>query len=106
MDDTLNQVLIAPLSGTTYTSGLSVRVAWKPTLAATVLDEKLASRYPDALIAGALHRLLSIPNQSWSNGGLAAYYGGRYDLLRDEAKQASTDGGMKGVVRKVKYGGL
>jgi hypothetical protein len=29
-----------------------------------------------------------------------------YASARDEAKQAASDGRMKGVVRKIKYGGL
>ena len=106
LGDSANEVLVAPLSSTTYASGLSVRCAWKPALGATTLDAVIVSKYSDALIAGALSKLFIIPGESFTDPERSNYYGTVYANARDEAKQAASDGRMKGVVRKIKYGGL
>ena len=104
--DTLNEVLVAPLSSTTYTSGLTVRAAWKPALTATTLDDMLISNHSDALIDGVLGKLFGLPDKPWTSGGLASHYQASFEIKKDVARQQSTDGDMKGVVRKVRYGGL
>ena len=104
--DALNEVLIAPMSATTFTSGLAARVAWKPALGAATLDAVMVSKYSDALVAGALGKLFMIPGEPYNNVALASYYAGTYEQKRDEARQSAVDGRMQGVVRKVRYGGI
>ena len=104
--DTLNEVLVAPLSSTTYASGLSVRAAWKPALTATTLDDMLISNHSDALIDGVLGKLFGLPDKPWTSGGLASHYQASFQIKKDVARQQTADGDMKGVVRKVRYGGL
>ena len=106
LSDTLNDVLVAPLSATTFTSGLVVRGAWRPVLGATTLDDRLVSDWSDALLAGAYARLYGIPGQSWSSPQMSDYYQSMFAAKTEEATQEATDSNMKGVVRKVKYGGL
>jgi len=106
LSDTQDEVLVAPISSTTYTSGLSVRAAWRPVLGATTLDTMLISRYSDALVHGTLGRLLSIPSTDWMDGPLASHYLAMYQNDMITARQKSADGNMKGIVRKVRYGGL
>ena len=104
--DTLNEVLVAPLSSTTYTNGLTVRAAWKPALDATVLDDMLISNHSDCLVEGVLGKLFGLPEKPWTSGGLASHYQASFEIKKDIARQQSADGNMKGVVRKVRYGGL
>jgi hypothetical protein len=106
LSDDLNDVLVAPLSQTTYASGLVVRGSWRPVLGATTFDDRLVSDYSDALLAGAYGRLYSVPNQPWADGNLAGFYMRSYLGQMAEAKQSATDSNMAGVVRKVRYGGL
>ena len=106
LSDDLNDVLIAPLSGTTYTNGLVVRGAWRPVLGATTLDDRLVSEHSKCIVAGALGLLYGIPSQPWSSGGLASYYQTNFNDMVEEARQSAGDSEMQGVVRKVAYGGL
>ena len=106
LSDDMNDVLVAPLSATTYTSGLVVRGSWRPVLGATTFDDRLVSDYSDALLAGAYGRLYSSPGAPWANGDLAGFYMRSYLEQMADAQQAATDSNMTGVVRKIKYGGL
>lgn len=104
--DSLNEVLIAPLANTTYTNGLSVRVAWKPTLTAVTLDAMLVSKYSDLLVEGTLGKLFIIPDEPWEDASRGAYYTTLFEEKSEAARHAVADGNMQGVGRKVKYGGL
>jgi len=66
----------------------------------------LVSKHSDALVAGALGKLFAIPEEPWTNGSMASYYTGAYEVAKDDAKSTSADGRMQGVARKVRYGGL
>lgn len=106
LGDDVNEVLIAPMSATTYTNGLELRCAWKPVLGATTIDTLMVSKYSDVFVAGAIARLLMDPDEPYSNPDRAGYYATVFMEGREDAKQQASDGRMKGVVRKIKYGGL
>jgi hypothetical protein len=61
--------------------------------------------YRDAIISGALFRLLRMPGQAWTDYSGAQIYGAAFaDGIRDaELKARHAD---EGVARKVKYGGV
>lgn len=105
LDDTLDQVALVPLPQSASTA-LVIRAAWKPTLTAVTLDAKLLSDHSEALIQGTLAKLFMIPEAPWENSNKGTFYAGSYNLSMLRAKDAVSDGGMKGVARKVKYGGL
>lgn len=104
--DELNEILAVPQSGTTRTDLLVVRVAWKPTLLATTINDRLLSQYSEEIINGTLHKMFAMPGVPWADGPRSAFYGTLYTDQRDDAKTMATAGGQTGVVRKVKYGGL
>jgi len=104
-DDT-DQVIVAGLSSTTYTAGLTIRAAWQPILGAATLDGKLVSQFSDALVRGALGRLYLMPDQPWTSENKAGFYMTWYENDVNDAKSKVADGGMIGVGRKVRYGGL
>ena len=61
---------------------------------------------PKRWLTGTLAELLTIPRKPWSDKGLAGYYRALYDEQVVDATAKATDGRMKGVARKTKYGGL
>ena len=105
-DEALNAIRVAPLPSTTYTAVFTVRAVYKPTLAATTLDDILVSKHSDALVAGTLGKLFIIPGAPWNDNALGAYYTSLYEEKRNAAKQTSADGRMTGVARRVRYGGI
>lgn len=85
---------------------IQANVILQPDLAATTIDDKILNDYDEAIIYGALYRILRVPGRAWSDLATANYYEG---LFREKVKEASsrgTDERTKGVLRKVKYGGL
>ena len=104
--DALNEFWLAPLPQYSVSGGLVVTAAFKPTKTAAVLDDLLVDLYSEALVNGTLAELLTIPRKPWSDKGLAAYYKALYEEQVVDATAKATDGRMKGVARKTKYGGL
>lgn len=106
MGEAVNEILIAPLSSTTYTAGLQLFAAFKPILTATTLDDLLVSEHIEAIVHGALSKLFLIPGRPWTDGTLAAYYQNMFDQEIMDAKSHADSGRTVGVPRKVRYGGI
>ena len=53
---------------------LSLRIAYAPTLDATVIDDMYGTRYRDALLNGALSRLFGTAKQPFSDASMALFY--------------------------------
>lgn len=105
--DTVDYIGLAPTpaAGATTTFD-ALQISLLPARDATTLDDELMAEYQDSIIAGTLGELLMIPKKPWSDPGLAAYFKGEFEDAIDEATSRVTDGNMKGVVRKVRYGGI
>ena len=84
---------------------LILSVALKPTRASNNIDTTVANTYRDAIIYGALYRLLRMPNREWSDVGAAQEY---LFQFTQEIQQAELRGrgGDLGVKRTVKYKGI
>ena len=84
---------------------LILSVALKPTTASNNIDTTVANTYRDAIIYGALYRLLRMPNREWSDVGAAQEY---LFQFTQEIQQAELRGrgGDLGVKRTVKYKGI
>lgn len=103
--DTNNTLRLIPTpsaTGTTYYA----RVAVKPTLSATSLDDVLVNKFREAFIHGALGLMFMIPRKPWSDTQMAAFHTGMFNAAMVSAKAEATDEFQTGIVRKVKYGGL
>lgn len=48
-----------------------IRAAYQPKLGSTRIGERVMRNYDEALVDGALHRILRMPNSPWSNPGAA-----------------------------------
>lgn len=91
---------------TTVANKYYARVAVKPVLAATVLDDVMANKYDETLVDGALQRLFSLPRKPWTDLNLAVYHGNRFMIAIEPARTEAAEEFQTGIPRKVKYGGL
>jgi len=76
-----------------------------PTRGAQGLDDEVADAYGEVIELGALYRLFRQPHQQWSDGKAAEFYMLEWQNKLAQWRQRAEDGGMRGVVRKVRYGG-
>ncbi len=101
-----NTLRLSPTPASTSTGLYVTRVAVKPTLAATTVDDLVLSKFGEEFIHGALSQLYLIPRKPWTDAGLAQYH---QTLFRDSftgARTKAADEFEVGVARKVKYGGI
>lgn len=84
---------------------LSVTAVLRPTLDAILLDDGAAERFHEILEHGALARVLAMPKKEWTDYDAALHHLGLFREAIDIWSSRGTDNGMKGVPRKVKYGG-
>ncbi|MGB0662789.1 MAG: hypothetical protein ACPGMR_03260 [Pontibacterium sp.] len=78
----------------------SVSVACRPVLTAKELPTAL-ERWAEALMFGALYRLMRMPDQKWSNPALSSHYQTLYFAQQSEAARLGNVGHHK-AVRQVK----
>lgn len=71
------------------TGTMVVQIAAAPLATATSLEDELVTRWYDAVLAGAWWRLMSMPNQPFTNFDLAAAYAAMY---RTETGKALAEG--------------
>lgn len=98
-------VWLAPVPSDTTTSSVIIRAQLKPTHSSTSCDEQIMNEYRDAVVNGALFRLLRMPGRDWSDLQGAGIYSGLFaeavEIAERRARQAD-----QGVVWKVNYGGI
>jgi len=101
-----NTVRLVPTPAVTTAALYDVRVAVKPLLTATTIDDLLINKFSEPLIHGALAQLYQMPRKPWTDGGLAQFH---LALFRDALPGARVEAAEEfqtGIARKVKYGGL
>jgi len=98
-------VWLVPTPNVTMVSSTILRAQLKPTHSSTACDEQIMNEYRDAIVNGALFRLLRMPNQDWYDPSGAQMYGALYAeaITKAERKARHAD---EGVARRVNYGGL
>jgi len=101
-----NTVRFVPTPSTTVSNQYNVRVAVKPLLVATTINDVIANKYDELLVHGALSKLYAIPRKPWTDMNLGQYhlilFQGGFPAARTEAAEEF----QTGVPRRVKYGGL
>lgn len=99
-------IRFVPTPSDTIANLYDVRVAVKPLLTATTIDDILANKFREELIHGALGYLYAIPKKPWSDPGLATFHINAFNSGIPAARTAAAEEFQTGVPRKVKYGGL
>jgi len=69
-----------------------ILVALKPTQAAQSVDESIFEEYKDAIKHGALAYLMMMPEKSWSNPNMSAFYQSQFDAAIQESKTRAEQG--------------
>ena len=77
------------------------------TLAATtrVIPDRLGDAFREAIVHGALSRLLRVPQTQYTNLDLAMLHGGLYEEMKDRAATYAENGYKHKRTRTVHYGG-
>ena len=82
------------MPATTKVESVILRAVLKPTAAATELDDEVVNNYKDAIVNGALFRLLRTPAKGWTDYNAAQMYGALYaegvEEAENEARAANT----------------
>lgn len=81
-----NEIRVVPVPTTTPTSPLTGRVVVKPARSSTGVDERLLEHHAECIAAGALERLLQIPDEAYTNPEKAIFYGKMYRSMRTKAR--------------------
>jgi len=80
-------------------------VALKPSRTSNNIDTTISNQYRDAIIYGALYRLLRMPSREWTDVAAAREYLAQFNNEITQA-ELKARGGDLGVKRAVKYKGI
>jgi hypothetical protein len=98
---------LGPNTGTDVSAEITaILLSLRPTLEATEIDDEVAEKFHEYLEAGALYRLLTMPNKPWTDVATAGMKYTQFQADIDEWRARAPDDGMTGIARRVKYGGL
>ena len=86
---------------------LTVTISVKPSRQArSIISDEMVDLYKDAIVNGAVARLLLIPRQPWTNPNQASYHMIRFDEAILDADNRAQTQYSRHIVRKTRYGGL
>lgn len=99
-------IRLVPTPSTTIADKYFIRVAVKPLLTATAIDDVVANKYDELLIHGALAKLFLIPRKPWTDANLGSFHLAAFNAGIPSARTEAADEFQTGIPRSVKYGGL
>lgn len=88
-------VSIFPFPDTTVSMGLTMRVALKPTMASTTVDNFILEDHGETIMHGTLQRLFASPGKPYSNPNLATAHGAMFMEGVNTARQNATRGHVR-----------
>lgn len=98
-------IWIAPAPDTARVNAYLLRAVLKPTVTSTSCDAWIMTDFRDAIVNGAISRLLQMPDRDWSNFKTSAVMYAKFqDALVEIEKRARQ--ANEGVVPVVSYGGI
>ena len=95
---------LAPMPATTKVESVLLRAVLKPTADALLLDDEIINNHKDAIVSGALFRLLRTPAKVWTDYQAAQMYAALYAEGVKEAENKARSSNTP-IARSVKYGG-
>lgn len=107
--ETDGKVRLVGIPQTVYagaTDGLLLRVALKPLLTLTTIDDAVWNDNYQTIVAGCLARLFIMPKKPWSDPKLAIFWGEVYDDGREQRREEILRGDLRSdreVLRSVCY---
>lgn len=100
-----DSLLVAPSPLEDVSAKLTLSAVLRPTRTAAVLDDALLDDFVDVLEQGTLARLMLMPGKGWSDERAGRIYFQQFTDAKDTWRSRAADDGMRGVPRRVKYGG-
>lgn len=94
-----------PVPDTTKVNSLYMTVVVKPAPNSEYVPELLLNDHKQAIVDGALARLLMLPTKDWTNGALAGAHTAAFVGAITEASRRARRGD-EGAAPKTKYGGI
>ena len=82
--------ILVPIPNAVYP--VRILVALKPTQAAQGVDEIIFEEYKDTIKHGALAYLMLMPEKSWSNPNMSAFYQSQFESSIQESKMRAEKG--------------
>jgi len=101
-----NAIRFTPTPSVTTAALYNARVAVKPTLSATDINDVVTNKYDEVLVHGALSKLYLIPRKPWTDANLAQFHLALFTSRFAAARTEAAEEFQTGIPRKVKYGGL
>ncbi len=97
-------------NGITFAEGVRGReatgvLAVAPTADADELPDRLGNEFRDALVFGALARLMRVPGSEWTDPQRSGYYSMEFEEAKIRAATRAEDGFTRKRTRNVRYGG-
>jgi hypothetical protein len=96
---------LVPVPQATSPSSTVLRVQLKPTHTSTACDDDVMTDYREAIINGALTRLLRMPSREWTDYNGASVFNSLFAQGVQDAERRARHAD-EGVARKVNYGGI
>ena len=88
-------VSVWPVPDKDYPSGLTMRVALKPSRASETIDNVILEDYAEAIASGALSRLMMSAGKPYTNVEMAAVHKGLFQQAINLARQRATHGQVR-----------
>lgn len=99
LQESLEDVRLVPYPSASLVGALVMKVSLMPAQVATGVDAAIANRYVDEIAAGALERLMVMPDKPWTNPANGGYYGGQFQEAKDHAKLQAFKGFTNARIR-------
>lgn len=81
-----NEIRVVPIPTASVASPLTGRIVVKPSRASTGVDERLLEHHAECIAAGALERILRVPDEAYTSPEKAIFYGRQYRAMRNKAR--------------------
>lgn len=94
-EERTDALILVPSPETELAGAIVAKVALRPTLDATGIPDDLFSDHRDAIVAGALFRLLRMQKKPWTNFELATAYGQAFRNAIDAARHKQQSGNVR-----------
>jgi hypothetical protein len=101
-----NTIRLIPTPSQTVSGAYTIRIAVKPRLSATTIDDVVYNKFYELLVSGAKANLFMVPRKPWTDLQMAQYHRATFLGGFPAAVAEAQDDFQTGVARKVKYGGL
>lgn len=92
-----------PMPANSITSGLTYKVALRPSRVADGIHDSIGKKYFEAIAHGTKARLFEMPKKPWSDINLAVYHRSKFEMIARHARDEAASGYGRGIKRVVSH---